>query len=94
MGYLEREARNKKVKNLLDATAEIVKDEYFSETGMKNMTERRRALEGIGIALSRWSGWSYEELRVIAYAALEDSNDHSMAAPLYEASKHIATEVQ
>lgn len=90
MGQLEREVRNKQVKNLLDEVAEIVKDNYFSETGMENMTERRRELEGVGIALSKWTGWAYEDLRVIAYAALEDSNDHSMAAPLYEASKDVA----
>jgi len=51
--------------------------------------QRRTSLEqlveqGLGIALSRWSGWDGLKLLRVLYSALEDSNFHKAAEQVQE----------
>ncbi|MBA7550065.1 hypothetical protein ES705_42571 [subsurface metagenome] len=77
-------------KEMLEQVSLEAAENCFNDHGKKNLTQRRRELEGLGIRISQSSNWRPGEIMVVCYAALEDANCHDEAGELFEKSKDVA----
>jgi hypothetical protein len=64
------------IKQLTEIGLQQAEETFVSEFFEQN-TERDIQIQGIGLALARWSSWDGLEILKVCYAALEDSNFHS-----------------
>jgi len=64
--------------NPFDEIADQAASIHFDADYCANDPHRRR-LEGMGIALARWTGFVGRDILIIAKTALEDSNFHAEA---------------
>jgi len=66
--------------------------EWFTPEFIERSTEREIQIQGLGIALAKWSTWDGLEILKVCYAALEDANFHSEAEKIQEMINNIESD--
>ena len=66
----------------LDQVAEVFAETSFTDEYKKEASLEQRKIEGMGIAISNWTEWD-SRVVTICFGALENSNFHALAGPLW-----------